>query len=124
MYCSSSGNGVISGTPSAAGNYTIDATVQDSRGASANTTFAWTVLPAPTQLQSYGGSYYGKTSMRDVFVGTLAAAAQATGTKLIMDLTQAVAGGLTNWFSRYVLFRSAQRCRKLFHDPYSMILIK
>ena len=58
-----------------------------------------TVLPAPTQLQSYGGSYYGKTSMRDVFVGTLAAAAQATGTKLIMDLTQAVAGGLTNWFS-------------------------
>ncbi len=45
-----SGNGVISGTPSTAGNYTIDATVQDSRGASANTTFAWTVLTAPTVI--------------------------------------------------------------------------
>ncbi|MCM2312844.1 MAG: hypothetical protein NDI84_15740 [Steroidobacteraceae bacterium] len=59
-----------------------------------------TVLPAPTQMPAFGANNVGQTSMRDVFVGTLAAAAQATGTKLVMDLAQVVTGGLANWFSR------------------------
>jgi large repetitive protein len=45
-----SGNGLISGTPSAAGNYTVNAAVQDGRGGSASATFAWTVLAAPTVI--------------------------------------------------------------------------
>ena len=45
-----SSNGVISGTPSAAGNFTVNVSVQDSRGASATATFAWTVLAAPTVI--------------------------------------------------------------------------
>lgn len=57
-------------------------------------------FPPPTQIQAIGGSTVGKVSMRDVFVGTLAAAAQATGTKLVMDLAQVVTGGLASWFSR------------------------
>lgn len=56
------------------------------------------VLGTPAQIQPFGGTG-GKVSMRDVFVGTLAAAAQVTGTKLVMDLAQAVTGGLTYWFS-------------------------
>jgi large repetitive protein len=45
-----SGNGVISGTPSTAGTYTVNASVQDSRGATAAATFTWTVLAAPTVI--------------------------------------------------------------------------
>jgi hypothetical protein len=41
-----------------------------------------------------------RTSLRDLFVGTLAVAAQATGTQLVMGLAQAVTGGLASWFSR------------------------
>ena len=52
-----------------------------------------TVLPAPTQLQSYGGSYYGKTSMRDVFVGTLAAALAAIDPVML----QAGSSEIRNW---------------------------
>lgn len=59
-----------------------------------------TVLPAPAQGSTFGGNNVGQVSMRDVFVGTLAAAAQATGTKLVLDLAQVVTGGLTSWFSR------------------------
>jgi large repetitive protein len=43
-----SGNGIISGTPSAAGSYSVNVSVQDSRGATAGTTFTWTVLAAST----------------------------------------------------------------------------
>ncbi len=45
-----SGNGVISGTPTAAGTYTVGVTLSDSRGASTSTSFGWTVLPAPTVI--------------------------------------------------------------------------
>jgi len=45
-----SGNGVISGTPSAAGSYNVVVSVQDSRGATASASFTWTVLTAPTAI--------------------------------------------------------------------------
>ncbi len=45
-----SGNGVISGTATTSGNYGVSVTVQDSRGASASASFAWTVLAAPTVI--------------------------------------------------------------------------
>jgi YVTN family beta-propeller protein len=45
-----SGNGVISGTPSSSGSHSVGVTVQDSRGASASVSFAWTVLAAPTAV--------------------------------------------------------------------------
>jgi large repetitive protein len=45
-----SGNGVIGGTPSAAGTYSVNVSVQDSRGAAASATFTWTVLAAATVI--------------------------------------------------------------------------
>ncbi len=44
------GNGVISGTPSEAGTYSVTATVQDGRGGTASASFTWTVLAAPTVI--------------------------------------------------------------------------
>jgi large repetitive protein len=44
------GNGVISGTPSAAGTYPVNVSVQDSCGATASASFTWTVLAAPTVI--------------------------------------------------------------------------
>lgn len=41
-----------------------------------------------------------RTSMRDLFAGTLATVAHISGTTLVAGLTQAIAGGLTDWFSR------------------------
>ncbi len=41
------GSGVISGTPSQAGSYTVNVGVQDSKGASASMAFNWTILAAP-----------------------------------------------------------------------------
>lgn len=41
-----------------------------------------------------------RTSIREIFAGTLAAAANVTGVTLVAGLTQAITGGLTNWFSR------------------------
>ena len=41
-----------------------------------------------------------RTSIRDIFAGTLAAAANVTGMTLVAGLTQAITGGLANWFSR------------------------
>ena len=43
-------NGVISGTPSAAGAYSVNVTVQDSRGAVASASFGWTVAGAATVI--------------------------------------------------------------------------
>ncbi|WP_246281556.1 putative Ig domain-containing protein [Fodinicola acaciae] len=40
-----SSSGLISGTPSAAGTFTVNATVKDSTGATANTSFSWTINP-------------------------------------------------------------------------------
>ncbi len=44
------GSGVIAGTPTTSGSYSVAVTVQDSLGASANTSFTWTVLAAPTVI--------------------------------------------------------------------------
>ncbi|MCC7461038.1 MAG: hypothetical protein IT480_01110 [Gammaproteobacteria bacterium] len=41
-----------------------------------------------------------RISIRQVFATTLAAAAAATGSTLVAGLTQFIAGGLMNWFSR------------------------
>ena len=41
-----------------------------------------------------------RTSIRQVFAGTLAAVATATGATLAAGLTQVIVGGITNWFSR------------------------
>ena len=41
-----------------------------------------------------------RTSIRDLFAGTLATVAHATGSTLVVGLTQAIAGGLTGWFNR------------------------
>ena len=45
-----SGNGVISGTPTAAGNYNVTVSVQDGRSGSASASFAWAVLAPPTVI--------------------------------------------------------------------------
>jgi YVTN family beta-propeller protein len=45
-----SGSGVISGTPTTSGSFAVSATVTDSRGATANASFAWTVLAATTVI--------------------------------------------------------------------------
>jgi hypothetical protein len=47
-----------------------------------------------------------RTSMRDVFAGTLAAVLQASGSTLALGLAQAVTGGLTGWFGRKLNPRS------------------
>jgi large repetitive protein len=44
------GSGVISGTPSQAGSYTVNVGVQDSKGASASAAFSWTVFAAPLAI--------------------------------------------------------------------------
>jgi hypothetical protein len=41
-----------------------------------------------------------RTSIRQVFAGTLATVATATGATLAMGLTQMITGGLMNWFNR------------------------
>jgi large repetitive protein len=44
-------SGVISGTPTTAGNYSVTVSVQDGRGGSASASFAWAVLaPPPTVI--------------------------------------------------------------------------
>jgi YVTN family beta-propeller protein len=43
-------NGVISGTPTTSGNFNVGITLTDSRGAATSTSFAWTVLAAPTVI--------------------------------------------------------------------------
>ena len=40
------------------------------------------------------------TSMKKLFVGTISTVAQATGVTLLTGLTQAITGGITNWFNR------------------------
>jgi len=57
------------------------------------------VAPVP-EVATYAPAGSPRTSIRQVFAGTLAAAASVTGATLIMGLTQAITGGLTNWFSR------------------------
>jgi beta-glucosidase len=51
--------GLITGTPTAAGTYTVTATAQDAAGALGSTTFLWTVVPADsaaaTPLVGVGG---------------------------------------------------------------------
>ena len=49
-----SASGLISGTPSTAGTYSVTATAKDSAGATGSTTFSWTVAP------SGGGSCSGQ----------------------------------------------------------------
>lgn len=49
---------------------------------------------APPPAQS------GRQSFKKLFAGTLATVAQATGTTLVVGLTQAITGGITDWFNR------------------------
>jgi hypothetical protein len=41
-----------------------------------------------------------RQTLKKLFAGTLATVAQTTGTTLLVGLTQAITGGLTDWFSR------------------------
>ncbi|KOX24597.1 hypothetical protein ADK67_18110 [Saccharothrix sp. NRRL B-16348] len=62
-----SATGLISGTPTTAGTYTVTATATDSAGKSASTTFTWTVTPtggscaAPGEKAVNGGFESGTT---------------------------------------------------------------
>ncbi len=56
-----------------------------------------TAVPTAGAVQGAGKS---KSSMRDVFAGTLAVVLQASGSTLAVGLAQALTGGLTEWFSR------------------------
>ena len=49
---------------------------------------------APPQGES------AKQTLKRLFAGTLATVAQTTGTTLLVGLTQAITGGLTDWFGR------------------------
>lgn len=57
------------------------------------------VMTAPEAVPFVPGAT-PRTSIRQIFAGTLAAAANVTGMTLVAGLTQAITGGLTNWFSR------------------------
>ncbi len=54
----------------------------------------------PTAAGAVPATGTGRQTLKRLFAGTLATVAQATGTTLLVGLTQAITGGLTDWFSR------------------------
>jgi hypothetical protein len=62
-----------------------------------------------------------KTTMRDVFAGTLAAVLQASGSTLAIGLAQAVTGGLTGWFSRKLNAKSGPAADAAAQAGYSAV---
>ena len=87
----SSNNGVISGTPAAAGSYAINATVTDSVGDSGSTSGVLTVKPAPVKL-AVASAFPGAT-VGQAYSGSVAV---ANGTGPYTIAVSGLPSGLSN----------------------------